>query len=188
MSPTAKFSTLSALLATYPVPSKDLCLRLADPSRDIPALTELINAAYVVESGSTGEEFKRTPRWIDNDAKEHFEKPGETIVLEREGVIIGMVFVEMEGDERCLLGPFAVDPRSQGCGYGKLLLGLVEEIARVEPGVKSLALHVVNVRNTLIAFYKRQGFVDLDEEAPFPESHNWRTMRKVKFVVLEKKM
>lgn len=89
---------------------------------------------------------------------------------------------------RCLFGPFAVDPNYQGCGYGNILLALVEEVARAEPGVKSLVLHAVNLRTALISYYKRRGFIQLDEDIPFPELHTWRTTQKVSFVVLEKKL
>lgn len=100
MTPIPRFSILPALLEAYPVPSADLCLRLADPSRDIPALTELINNAYAIDIGSTGDKYKCTQRWIDNEAQEHFERPGATIILEKEGVMVGMVFIQMKGEER----------------------------------------------------------------------------------------
>ncbi|RUP51379.1 acyl-CoA N-acyltransferase [Jimgerdemannia flammicorona] len=181
-------SKIEDLLAAYPLPSADLRLRQADPAQDIPVLTELVNSAYSVETGTEGERFKSVLRWVDRDPEDHFDKEGATIVLEKEGRIVGMVFLERDGPERCLFGPFAVDPSAQGKGYGQLLLALAEEVARAEPGVKTLGLHVANVRGSLINYYKRRGFEDTGEETDFPEEHKWRTTKPVKFVVLEKKL
>lgn len=66
------------------------------------------------------------------------------------------------------LGMIAVEPTAQNQGYGKKMILAAEQLAVERWGVRASQMAVVNVRETLIAFYQRLGYQATGELKPFP--------------------
>ena len=72
-------------------------------------------------------------------------------------------------DERghSVLGMFAVDPRRQAGGLGRLVLAEGERLA-TDMGATAVELHVFEVRTELIDWYRRRGYRTTGDRLPFP--------------------
>ena len=79
----------------------------------------------------------------------------------------GCVWLEPLGDATWYLGSLCVDPDGQNIGQGRKLLAAAEAWAR-ERGAARVRMSVVNVRETLIAWYRRRGYEPTGEVQPFP--------------------
>jgi ribosomal protein S18 acetylase RimI-like enzyme len=104
--------------------------------------------------------------------------------------IRGCVWLEPQSDETWYLGSLAVDPTLQKSGLGRTLLTLAEQWAK-ERGAKKIEMHVINVRDTLIAWYERRGYRLTGETHPFPYGDNrfGTPLRDdLTFVVLDKQL
>lgn len=158
---------------------------------DIPALTLLINSAYRGETSKKGWtteahllEGKRT------DEKEMTEislNPKNTILKYTENNrIIGSVLL-VEKEHQLYLGMLTVSPELQNSGIGKKMLAEAENHAKTL-GLSSIIMTVISVREELIAWYKRHGYVDTGEREVFPESeiHIPISDEPLEFVFLEK--
>lgn len=154
--------------------SEPLQTRVATAS-DVPTLTSLINAAYVVERF-----FKAGDR-IDEPGVAAMQAKGAFLILERAGAPIGSVYVEPRGP-RGYLGLLAVDPAKQGAGAGRALMDAAEEYLR-EHGATVCDLCVVNLREELPGFYRRFGYVECGTE-PFSDPE--RATRPCHFILMSK--
>jgi ribosomal protein S18 acetylase RimI-like enzyme len=140
---------------------------------DIPALTILINSAYRGETSKKGWtteahllEGKRTN---EQEMTEIFLDPKNTILKYTENdKIIGSVLL-VEKEDQLYLGMLTVSPELQNSGIGKKLLAEAENHAKAI-GLKSIIMTVISVREELIAWYKRHGYVDTGKREAFPES------------------
>ncbi|RBM18736.1 GNAT family N-acetyltransferase [Streptomyces sp. PT12] len=65
-------------------------------------------------------------------------------------------------------GMFAVRPGLQGSGLGRLVLAEAERRAAAEWGARRMILEVISVRDALIAWYERRGYVRTGRVSPFP--------------------
>jgi N-acetylglutamate synthase-like GNAT family acetyltransferase len=124
-------------------------IRFADEC-DLPALTALINKAFKVEAF-----FIVRDRLTEDEAREYFRK-GRFLLGEEDGVLAGVVYVELRGD-RSYLGLLSVDPDLQKTGLGRRLTAAAEEFAR-EMGAHHMDLTVVNLRTELPPFYRKLGY------------------------------
>jgi GNAT superfamily N-acetyltransferase len=82
----------------------------------------------------------------------------------------------------------AIDPEQQNNGLGRTLLSAAEQWVH-ERGARRVRMTVVNVRDTLIAWYLRRGYHRTGETNPFPYGDNrfGTPLRDdLSFVVLEK--
>ncbi|KAM0664888.1 hypothetical protein ACQRIT_007298 [Beauveria bassiana] len=89
------------------------------------------------------------------------------------------------------LGMVAVAPKKQGQGIGKLLITHLEEIAIQEYKAETMELYVIWLREDVIDFYARRGFIKTERTKPFPyaELVNGKALRlDLYFVVLEKRL
>jgi len=160
---------------------------------DIPALTTLINSAYRGESSKKGWtteahllEGKRTD---EPEMTEIFLDPKNTILKFTENdKIIGSVLLVEKGNQ-LYLGMLTVSPELQNSGIGKKLLAEAENQAKTL-GLSSIIMTVISVREELVAWYKRHGYVDTGEREAFPESDIHVTISDVplEFIYLEKKL
>ncbi|MEA9412208.1 GNAT family N-acetyltransferase [Flavobacterium sp. PL02] len=161
--------------------------------QDIPALNTLINSAYRGESSKKGWtteanllEGKRT---TEEELSETILDSKNTILKFTENdLIIGCVlFVKKE--DKLYLGMLTVSPELQNSGIGKKLLYQAEIHAK-ELGLPKIIMTVISVREELVAWYKRNGYVDTGVREPFPESDVHVTVAEepLEFVVLEKKV
>ncbi|WP_264551399.1 GNAT family N-acetyltransferase [Flavobacterium sp. N2038] len=161
--------------------------------QDIPALTTLINSAYRGESSKKGWtteahllEGKRTD---EQEMTEIFLDPKNTILKFTENdTIIGSVLLVEKGHQ-LYLGMLTVSPELQNSGIGKKLLAEAENHAKAL-GLSGIIMTVISVREELIAWYKRHGYVDTGEREAFPESgiHVTVSEEPLEFIYLEKKI
>ncbi len=160
---------------------------------DIPALTTLINSAYRGETSKKGWtteahllEGKRTD---EQEMTTIFQNPKNTILKFTENdKIIGSVLLVEKGHQ-LYLGMLTVSPELQNSGIGKKLLAAAENHAK-SLGLSSIIMTVISVREELIAWYKRHGYVDTGEREAFPESgvHVTVSEEPLEFIFLEKKI
>ncbi|PXY47196.1 GNAT family N-acetyltransferase [Flavobacterium hydrophilum] len=160
---------------------------------DIPALVKLINSAYRGETSKKGWtteahllEGKRTD---EPEMTEIFLEPKNTILKFTENnTIIGSVLLVDKGHQ-LYLGMLTVSPELQNSGIGKKLLAEAENQAKAL-GLSSIIMTVISVREELIAWYKRHGYLDTGEREVFPESEIHVTIsdEPLEFVFLEKKL
>ena len=83
------------------------------------------------------------------------------------GTLLGCVWVEPQGDGIWYLGSLAIDPPAQNGGLGRALLAAAEDWIR-DRGGQEVRMTVVNVRETLLAWYARRGYIATGETKPFP--------------------
>ncbi|HEY5336122.1 MAG TPA: GNAT family N-acetyltransferase [Mycobacteriales bacterium] len=116
--------------------------------------------------------------------------PAAQLLLAVDGTeILGCAAVEDRGD-RWYFGTFAVRPTDQARGTGSALLAEAERLAR-GAGAAALELTVIHVREDLIAWYERRGYVRTGETRPFPygdERFGVPRRDDLSFVVLEKQL
>ena len=159
--------------------------------QDIPALTTLINSAYRGETSKKGWtteahllEGKRTN---EEELTEIILNPKNTFLKFTEnGKIIGSVLL-VEKEHQLYLGMLTVSPELQNSGIGKQLLAEAENHVKTL-GLSSIIMTVISVREELIAWYKRHGYVDTGEREAFPESEIHITISDapLEFIYLEK--
>lgn len=100
----------------------------------------------------------------------------------------GCVWLEPLDAGTWYLGSLCVDPDRQQSGQGRTLLAAAEAWAR-ERGAARVRMSVVNVRESLVAWYARRGYAPTGETHPFPygDDRIGTPLRDdLAFVVLEK--
>ncbi|OIR05744.1 acetyltransferase (GNAT) family protein [mine drainage metagenome] len=81
-----------------------------------------------------------------------------------------------------------VSPQLQANGIGKLLLAASENYAK-ENNFDSIIMTVISVREELIAWYERRGYINTGKTKPFPNDPNFGIPKQeLKFIVMEKKV
>jgi len=148
---------------------------------DVPALVQLINAAYCVE-----EFFVHGDRTNPEYVTAHIGIPhGGFLVIDGEDKmkLAGAVYAEVRGD-RGYFGLLSVDPTQQKQGLGRALVKAAEDYCRAK-GCHALDIEVVNLRSELPAFYARFGFTPFDT-APFP--HPGRLKQQAHLVLMTKSL
>ena len=144
---------------------------------DIPLLTRIINAAYVVERF-----FKAGDR-IAADGVLALLRKGTFLLLEDNATPVGSVYVELRGD-RGYIGLLAVDPACQGSGLGHALMNAAEDYC-LGNGARHADLRVVNLREELPPFYRHLGYVECGIE---PFSEPTEATRPCHFVLMTKSL
>ncbi|HEV7271470.1 GNAT family N-acetyltransferase [Pseudoxanthomonas sp.] len=139
---------------------------------DIPALVALVTSAYrgdASRQGWTTEADLLDGQRIDAAALlRDIERPRSRIVLaERQGVLLACAHVAEE-DGAGYFGMFSVRPDLQGGGVGKAVLAEAERVAREDWGLPAMRMTVIDIRDELIAFYERRGYVRTGIKKPFP--------------------
>ena len=149
----------------------DLHIRTATDA-DIEAIVALVTAAYRGESSRAGwtteADLLDGPR-IDPDVlRADIERPASRVLLaERDGALLACAHVAREGDAG-YFGMFSVLPGLQGAGIGKQVLAECERIARDEWALPRMRMTVIDLRDSLIAFYQRRGYRRTGTYKPFP--------------------
>ena len=136
----------------------------AATAADVGLLTELINAAYVVERF-----FARGDRTSDAHIRTLMAAAGGAFIVidsAGPGQLDAAVYVTVHS-HRGHLAMLSVRPEMEGRGLARALIGAVEEHCRTA-GCSDLDLDIVNVRTELPAFYERFGFVATGP-LPFPD-------------------
>jgi ribosomal protein S18 acetylase RimI-like enzyme len=139
---------------------------------DIDAITELVTSAYRGESsrvGWTTEADLLDGNRIDRGVLEHdLTRPDSRVLLaERDGMLLACAHIAID-DGAGYFGMFSVRPDLQGAGIGKDLMIEAERVARDVLGMRVMRMSVIDVREALIAFYERRGYVRTGKFKPFP--------------------
>ena len=83
------------------------------------------------------------------------------------GELQGHAWLEPGADDVWYLGLLSVRPDRQDRKLGRTLLSAVEDYAKAR-GARRMQMTVINVRDTLIAWYQRRGYGLTGEARPFP--------------------
>jgi len=151
-------------------------IRRATPD-DIPAIVRVINAAYEVERA-----FIDGERTDAGEIAAHLA--GDVIlVLEEDAAVTGCVLVKPHG-ARGYFGLLSVDPARQGGGRARRLIEAAEAHCRAA-GCTVMDLYVVNLREELIPFYRRFGYVE-GETIPWTSGATERLKRPAHFIRFSK--
>lgn len=151
-----------------------LTTRIGGPA-DIPALTSLINQAYVVER------FFKVGDRITAAGVQALSGRGVFLLLARGADLVGSVYVEIR-DRSGYIGLLSVRPGEQGRGYGRRLMDAAEAYS-LEHGAGQTELRVVNLREDLPPFYRKLGYRETGTE-PFADPAE--ATRPCHFVVMTK--
>jgi GNAT superfamily N-acetyltransferase len=118
-------------------------------------------------------------------------KPAACLLTHRDeakGTLLGTVWLDPGKDGVWGLGLLTIRPDLQDRQLGRALLTSAEDFAK-QRGAHRIRMTVVNVRETLIAWYERRGYTLTGETQPFPygDERFGRPLRDdLHFVVLEK--
>ena len=161
---------------------------------DIPTLIALVTSAYrgdASKQGWTTEADMLDGQRIDAEVlRKDIERPRSRIVLaERgDGDLLACAHVAEE-DGAGYFGMFSVRPDLQGGGVGKAVLAEAERVAREDWALPAMRMTVIDIRDELIAFYERRGYVRTGIKKPFPygdERYGIPKRDDLRFEVLEK--
>jgi ribosomal protein S18 acetylase RimI-like enzyme len=164
---------------------------------DVPAIAALMNLAFRGSGSDAG--------WTSE--ADHFQGNRTSEALLREDiaananaamlvwrspecVLLGCVWLEPEDEDIWYLGSLTIDPRQQNSGLGRKLLAAAEDRIGARGG-REIRMTVINVRDTLIAWYVRHGYALTSETEPFPYGDNRFGIPKrddMYFVVLRKRL
>ncbi|MEV0918570.1 GNAT family N-acetyltransferase [Streptomyces sp. NPDC049967] len=139
---------------------------------DVPALVELIQAAYRGDSSRAGwtteADILKGQRTDPEGVRAVVEDPrSRLLVVERDGAPVACCQLEHRG-EAAYFGMFAVRPSLQGGGLGKVIIAEAERTVRESWGVREMQMTVISVREDLIAWYERRGYRRTGKLSPFP--------------------
>jgi predicted N-acetyltransferase YhbS len=171
----------------------DITLRPAAEA-DYPAIVALTNHAFrhTGEGASWNvEDVIAGDRITENLLREEVAGAPEGHLLiwrDGDGEHLGHVRLEPKGGGTWYLGMLTVRPDRQDRKLGRRLLEAAEDFARAH-GATRIRMTVVNVRETLIAWYRRRGYQLTGETEPFPygdERFGRPTRDDLCFVVLER--
>ena len=139
---------------------------------DVPALHALVESAYRGEASRAGwtteADFLDGQRTDPEELSSLVRGPETQILLAHEGTdLVGCVLVRDEG-ARAYLGMLSVRPNLQSAGIGRALLDEAERVARDELGKHTMRMRVISLRDSLLAWYERRGYVRTGATEPFP--------------------
>lgn len=152
-------------------PTPPLLFRTATAA-DTPAIVALVESAYRGDASRAGwtteADFLAGRRTGSDDIAACLARSRSRIVLaERDGQLLACAHVAEE-DAAGYFGMFAVLPVQQGGGVGKQVLVECERIARDVWQLPVMRMTVIDIRDTLIAFYERRGYRRTGQFKPFP--------------------
>ncbi|THD64805.1 GNAT family N-acetyltransferase [Phenylobacterium sp.] len=169
----------------------DLKPAAADDLAEVVALT---NWAY---RGTGPQSSWTTESYLDGErttaealAADLAGNPRAQVLLWRDaaGELQGHFWLEPAGEDAGYIGLLSVRPDRQDQKLGRTLLAAAEDLARAR-GYRRMRMTVINVRDTLIAWYARRGYEATGETEPFPygDDRFGKPLRDdLCFVVLEK--
>jgi len=149
-----------------------LTFRRATPA-DVEAVVALTESAYRGEVSRTGwtteADFLDGQRTDVADVAALIGRDDARIVLaERDGELLASCLIEKQPGGDGYFGMFSVRPDLQNAGIGRALLAEAERIARDEWGCRQMRMSVIDIRESLIAWYERRGYRRTGEHKPFP--------------------
>ena len=162
---------------------------------DIPALIALVTSAYrgdASKQGWTTEADMLDGQRIDAEALRHdMERTDSRILLAvQNDKLLACAHVAIE-DGAGYFGMFAVRPDQQGSGLGKRVMTEAERVVHQDWGMPVIRMTVIDIRDELIAFYERRGYVRTGLKKPFPYGDDRYGIPKradLRFEVLQKSL
>jgi len=162
---------------------------------ELPEIVDLVNVAF---RGSEGwaVEFRvvEGPRITLEGLRADIAAKPDALQLvwrdEVDGGLVGSVWMEPLGEGVWYLGLLCVNPAAQTKQLGRALLAASEEAAK-EQGATRMRISVMTIRDTLMAWYERRGYVKTGEIKPFPygdTSVGIPLRDDLEFAVLEKEL
>lgn len=162
-------------------------------SADTKELTNLINSAYRGETsrqGWTTEADLLDGIRTDEESLTDLIKAPTNFMLKysKDKKILACVLLEKH-DVVLYLGMLTVSPQLQGKGIGKQLLKAAEQKAR-EVKCNKIEMTVISVREELIEWYIRHGYIPTGKKKPFPMNDPKFGIAKqqLDFIVMEKEI
>ncbi len=163
---------------------------------EYPAIIDLINLAFRGSgpdaSWNTEVVFIEGQRLNESLLREELaHKPRAHFLTCRDepnGPLLGTVLLDPRQSDVWYLGLLTVRPDQQKRKLGRKLLAAAEDFVK-QNGGRRIEMTVVNVRDTLIAWYQRRGYALTAETRPFPygDERFGRALRDdLYFVVLKK--
>ena len=161
---------------------------------DVADITALLNSAYRGESSKLGWTSEvhliGGNQRTDEPSLQQVMKLDDSIILKYvndEQQIIGCVNLQLHGS-KIYLGMFSVAPHLQGMGIGKQLLNAAEEYANAIQ-CNTIYMSVIDVREDLINWYKRNGYTATGERKEFIEDAvSGNHLQPLAFILLEKQV
>jgi ribosomal protein S18 acetylase RimI-like enzyme len=144
--PVALSSAPSSAPCSAPSFSVSSSVRCGRPA-DAPALAELVNRAYAIESF-----FVEGDRTHSAEIVQMMET-GTFVVLETADGLAGAVYVESRG----YFGMLSVLPELQGMGLGTRLVRVAEAMCEAA-GCSTVELRIINLREELGRWYRSLGY------------------------------
>ena len=159
---------------------------------DIPSLVSLMDNAYRGEPStrgwaSEGNLFIGNKRTDKETVAQLMEKPGAVFLkyINEQEAMEGCVFLQKKSN-KLYLGMLSVSPALQAKGVGKQLLNAAEKHAHNQ-NCSSIYMTVITVRENLIAWYERHGYVKTGEVLPFPVDEKFGIpTQPLELLILEK--
>lgn len=170
---------------------------VAATDADVPAIVALMNVTF--RSGGADAGWTTEADCFEGDRtneamlrQDMADNPDAAMLLWRrpDGSPLGCVWLEPEGGDVWYLGSLGIDPREQNGGLGRRLLAAAEKWVLARGG-REIKMTVINVRDTLLAWYARRGYTPTDEIKPFPYGDDRFGIPKrgdLQFVVLHKRI
>ena len=163
---------------------------------DLDAVAALVNGAYRGHGGAQG--WTHEGDYIDG-ARTSAEALRADLAAQQDGQLflwrdaagaeaLGCVWLEPADGDAWYLGMLSVRPDLQDRRLGRTILEAAEVWA-ARQGARRIRLTVINIRDTLIAWYERRGYARTGETQPFPyhdERFGKPGREDLCFVVLEK--
>lgn len=165
---------------------------LVADEKDVTFLVALMDIAYRGEDSKQGwtseaDLFIGNKRTDEATVTNLIRKPGAVFLkyLNEEGSLEGCVLLQKK-ENRLYLGMFSVSPLAQGKGIGKKLLSAADDHAK-EQNCTSIFMTVITVREKLIAWYERNGYMKTGKVLPFPVDERFGIpTQPLEMLVLEK--
>jgi len=158
---------------------------------EVSALEQLINSAYRGETSKQGwtteANLLEGKRITFEELVEIIQNKNNTILKYTDNnQIIGSVLLINKGN-KLYLGMLTVSPELQNSGIGKKLLQEAE-VHALALGLPKIVMTVISIREELIAWYSRHGYVDTGVREPFPLNDTDAIIvnQPLEFIVMEK--
>jgi GNAT superfamily N-acetyltransferase len=141
--------------------------------QDIPAVVALVESAYRGDASRAGwtteADFLEGQRIDAAGVQADIETPHSRVLLaeDADGGLLACCHLQQQ-DELCYFGMFSVQPAQQGAGLGKRVMAEAERIAHQEWHCTRMQMTVIDIRDELIGFYERRGYVRTGVHKPFP--------------------
>lgn len=139
---------------------------------DLPNICKLANSAYRGEEAKKGWTFESDfiegdKRTDENDLFLLFSNEKAIFLISKNDldVITGSVYLEVK-NENLYMGMLSVEPSLQGNGIGRLLVSNAIQFGQ-SLGLEKIQIQVIHLRQELILWYERLGFIASDKILPF---------------------